>query len=220
MPAGRWLAFCVLTLGLVGCLPEGVGGPAACNEDGALFADPFDDPERECGWSLYQRSGATAEIAEGELRLSTSQPGQIWWANAGRNFDDVVISVEAIQVSGPDDNAYGVICRYQSPENFYVFLVSGDGYYAVGKYQSGRAEIEYLSGEGQYQFDERINQGAASNDLQVSCIGGDLLLNVNGATLAEVSDPTFVTGDIGLAASTFEPGASVIAFDDLRVTVP
>ena len=40
----------------------------------------------------------------------------------------------------PDNNAYGVICRYTDLQNFYVFLVSADGYYAIGKYDSQSAE--------------------------------------------------------------------------------
>lgn len=204
---------------LSACLPEGVKGPDPCNEDGTLLSDTFDGT-KDCGWTLYDRTGAKAEITESTLRLTTSQPGQIWWANVGRNLDDVVITTQARQVEGPDDNAYGVICRYQSPENFYVFLISGDGYYAIGKYQSGSAQIQYLSGEGQYLYSDAINQGAAANEIEASCVGSELSLTVNGIAMESVTDPTFVTGDIGLGASTFQPGTAVIDFDTIRVIEP
>jgi hypothetical protein len=135
-------------------------------------------------------------------------------------MDDTIVTVQARQVGGPNDNAYGVICRYQNAENFYVFLISGDGYYAIGKYQTGSDQIEYLTGDGQYTFTDVINQGAAANEIRVSCIGSELSLTVNGIPLETVTDPTFVIGDIGLAASTFQPGTAVIQFDNIQVIAP
>ena len=197
----------------------GNSGSQPCDEGGTLFNDNFVE-ERDCGWALYNRSGAEATIEEEALQLTTSQPGQLWWTNPGRNFDDVIITADATPLDGPLDNAYGLICRYQSPENFYVFLISGDGYYAIGKYQSGNNQIAYLNEEGEYVPSEAINQGAGLNKVRATCIGDELSLSVNGVPLATVNDPTFVTGDIGLAASTFEPGTLTVAFDNIRVIAP
>lgn len=194
-------------------------GPQPCDEGGTLFNDNFAE-ERDCGWALYNRSGAEATIEEEALRLTTSQPGQLWWTNPGRNFDDVIITADAAPVEGPMDNAYGLICRYQSADNFYVFLISSDGYYAIGKYQSGSNQITYLNEEGQYTEADAINQGTDRNNLRVTCVRDELSLTVNGVLLATVSDPTFVTGDVGVAASTFEPGALTVAYDNVRVIAP
>ncbi len=202
-----------------GCLPENLQGPDPCNEGGTLLNDDFDG-SKDCGWLLFNGRGITEEITEDSLRISNSLPGELAWANADRNFDDQIINVQARQVSGPDDNAYGVICRYQNEENFYVFLVSGDGHYAIGKYQSGSPQVQYLTGEGQYVFSEAINQGAAQNNIRANCIGNELSLAVNGIPLETVTDPTFVTGDVGLGASTFQPGTTVIDFDSIRVIAP
>ncbi len=209
----------ILSIFLGGCLPSAVSGPDPCNEDGTLLNDNFDG-DKECGWVLYNESGVTTEIVDGVLRISNSLSGEITWANADRNFDNVIITSQARQSSGPDDNVYGIICRYQSPENFYVFLVSGDGHYAIGKYQSSSPQIEYLSGDGQYVFSDAINQGKATNEIKASCIGNELSLTVNGIPLETVTDPTFVTGDIGMGASPFQPGTTVIEFDDFRVIAP
>ena len=154
------------------------------------------------------------------MQLAVGQPGELWWTNPGRNFDDVVITAEARQVDGPNNNAYGLICRYQNEENFYAFLVSGDGYYAIGKYQSGSETVTYLTPDAQFQPSDAINVGVASNELHVSCIGSELSLEVNGIPVMTVSDPTFVTGDIGLAAGTLEQGTTIVEFDNVRVTLP
>ncbi len=197
----------------------GGGGVDACNEGGALFEDDFSG-EQNCGWAEYNRGGAVVEINEGVLRISTSQPGQIWWTNPGKSFDDVIISTDARQVSGPNNNAYGVMCRYQNEENFYVFLISGDGYYTIGKYSSDSPTITYLTENGEYQFSEVINQGTATNQIRASCIGQELSLAVNGMTLVTVLDPTFVIGDVGLAVSTLEQGTAVVEFSEFRVVAP
>lgn len=214
----RWLfpALLLLALLAVACSGDDV---AACNEDEALFFDDFREGQ-DCGWILYSRSGAQVEREGETLRLTTSQPGQIWWTNVGRNFDDLILTADIQHIDGPRDNAYGLICRYQSSENFYVFLISSDGYYAIGKYQSGSSQISYLNEGGQYVFSEAIDQESGINRVRASCIGSELSLSVNGVLLESVSDPTFVTGDIGVAVSTFEPGALEIAFDNVRAIAP
>jgi hypothetical protein len=204
---------------LAGCIPDNLQGPDPCNEGGTLLNDDFEQT-KDCGWLLFNGRGITEEIADGVLRINNSLSGEFAWANADRNFDDVIINVQARQASGPDDNAYGVICRYQGEENFYVFLISGDGHYAIGKYQSGSPQVQYLTGGGQYVFSEAINQGVAQNDIRASCIGNELSIAANGIPLETVTDPTFVTGDIGLGASTFQPGTAVIEFDSISVIAP
>lgn len=219
LTVGRAVVLSALLLVLVGCGANETE-PDACDAlPDILFFDDFNG-EQDCGWALYNRGGESVAVENAAMRITVSQRGQLWWTNPGRDFDDVVIRAEARQVAGPNDNAYGLICRYQNEENFYVFLVSGDGYYAIGKYQSGNENVVYLTESGQFQPSEAINQGIASNELRVSCIGNQLSLDVNGVPLLTVTDPTFVTGDIGLAASTLQAEMGVIEFDNVQVTLP
>lgn len=212
------VTLCCLAL-LAACDQFTNPGPMDCDEGGTLFNDDFSDG-RNCGWALYNDSGVIAVIEGEELHLRTGQPGQILWTNPGRVFDNAIITVLARQVAGSDDNAYGVICRYQNEQNFYVFLVSGDGFYAIAKYQSGSDQVIYLTGDGQFTFSEVINQGQATNEIRAACVGEELSLTVNGFPLVTVVDSSFPEGDIGVAASTFQPGTADIAFDDIRVIAP
>lgn len=193
--------------------------PDACDAPGILFFDDFNG-EFDCGWAVFSRPGGAAALENAAMRLTVSQPGQMWWSNPGREFADVVISAEARQVDGSNDNAYGLICRYQNEENFYVFLVSGDGYYTIAKYQSGTENVIYLTEGGQFQPSDVINIGVASNELRATCAGPQLSLEVNGVPLVSVTDPTFVTGDIGVAAGTLAGGNTVIEFDNVQVIAP
>lgn len=216
--SGLFLFIILSTLFLSACGLIG-SSPDTCDGEGMLFKDDFNG-DQDCGWRQYSQGGAVVEIADGVLSISTSQPGQIWWTNPGRDFDDVVITTTARQVSGPDNNAYGVICRYQDENNFYIFLISGDGYYAIGKYQTGSDQITYLTDNGQYVFSDVINQGVATNLIRATCSGNQLSLSVNGIPLTTIEDPTFVRGDVGVGVSTLEPGAAVVHFDDFSVAAP
>ena len=220
---GKWIVRLLLILLtpllLAACTITGGSTTDPCNENGALLRDDFAG-EQTCGWREYNQGGAVVEIAEGTLNISTSQTGQIWWTNVGRDFSDVIVTVQARQTSGPNNNAYGVLCRYQDENNFYIFLISGDGYYAIGKYQGGEEQITYLTPNQEYVFSDLINQGVATNLIRVSCVGNELSLSVNGLPLVTVTDDSFAGGDVGLGVSTLEPGTAVVQFDDLLVLAP
>ena len=74
-----------------------------CTGAGALFQDDFSG-EQDCGWAIYSRGGATTDISEGALRISTSQPGQSWWTNHNREFDDVSVNGSARHGAGAKGN--------------------------------------------------------------------------------------------------------------------
>lgn len=194
--------------------------PPPCFDDTTLFIDSF-AAEAPCGWALYE-GGESAEIVDGVLRLTAATNGLIAWSNPGKSFTDSEITVQTRQLTGPNDNAYGVICRYFDDQNFYIFLISGDGYYAIGKYQSGISQIQYLTGTppDHYVQSDAISQGASLNQLRVRCVGNRLSMYANGTLLTEVEDSTFTSGDIGVAAGVFEAGRLVVEFDNVQVTNP
>ena len=100
--------------------------------------------------------------------------------------------------NGPDDNAYGVLCRYQNPENFYYFLISSDGYGGIGQRVNGQLKI-ISSTDGKLDPLPSINQGDAANHLRVDCVGSNLTMFVNGDQVFQVTDGTFTSGSIGLS---------------------
>jgi hypothetical protein len=140
-----------------------------------------------------------------------------YWANPGLNFSDVSIEVEATKSSGPDDNFFGLICRYQDPYNFYMLALSSDGYYSIRKYQDG--EFSFL-GADQWQFSSAIHQGKTTNVVRADCIGDTLTLYGNGTKLAEAIDGTFQSGDIGLTAASLQMAGTNILFDNFLAKKP
>ena len=217
---GRLFPFLALAamLWLSGCALDPTSTDA-CDSSGRLFSDDFVEGQN-CGWVEFSRNGVVVERVDESLQISTNQPGQFGWSNPGQNFADVVITAQTRQISGSDDNAYGVICRYQGEGNYYVFLISGDGHYAIGKYQTGSPQIIYLTENQGFIYSDVINQGASTNEIRAACIGNELSLNVNGIPLVTLTDPTFVTGDVGVGAATFQPSTAVVQFDNFVVLAP
>jgi len=175
------------------------------------WSDDFDAPGV---WQAESDAAAQVEVAGGVMRVYVAVPNQLAWAIAGRDLRDFHLVVEATQVAGPDDNEYGVLARMQDNANFYLFSVSGDGYFLLSRLADGRREL--LGAD--WTPSAAVRQGQATNVLEVVCRGSELVFVVNGEELAHVEDAQFSHGDVGLYAGSFYQGEVEVHFDNLRVT--
>jgi hypothetical protein len=151
----------------------------------------------------------------GGYRFLVSNPGYNLWTTPEKNFGDVRVEADVFRLTGPAENRMGLICRYQNGD-YYFFIISNDGYYAVGKYIGGQT---LLLGQTEMQPSEFIQQDAV-NHLRADCIGDTLTLYVNYNQVASVQDSDFANGDVGLLAGAFsEPGVDVL-FDHFVVLQP
>jgi len=180
-----------------------------------LFQDDFSDSSS--GWDQVNVTEGITDYQNGHYRILVNTDDTDIWANPGLYFTDVVVEVDATKVGGPDDNDFGVICRYQDVENFYFFIISSDGFYGIGKYDN--AEWILLN-EDQMLPTEDVNQGNATNRIQADCVGTRLVLYANNVKLAEIEDSSFSSGDIGLLAGTLAETGVDIQFDNLVVKKP
>jgi hypothetical protein len=188
-----------------------------CAEEDTLpWQDDFSSPES--GWQAESDASAEVRYADGAMQIRVMWPDKLSWASADRDLSDIRLTVEASQVTGPDDNEYGVLTRMQDGRHFYMFAVSGDGYYRVVK-RDGDEETLLTD---DWTLTDAINRGTATNHLGVTCDGGRLAMTINGVVVAEVMDDTYAHGDIALYAGTFrDPGQGVeIHFDNLDVDRP
>ena len=182
----------------------------------ALMEDDFSDPES--GWTTFSGQDGLNEYQDGGFRILVNYAQYYFWSNPGRNFEDVVIEVDAKKLAGPDNNDYGVICRYQDIESFYFFTIGSDGYYGISKYTKDGDSLIGMSSLGKNT--DVILGGDATNRIKVTCQGDTLKLEVNGTLLAEAVDADFTSGDIGLIAGSNETLGVDVMFDNLLVTVP
>jgi len=104
-----------------------------------------------------------------------------WNRNAGR-ITDFALEIDASPGSGPKECLYGVVFRFQDTDNFYRFLVSGDGYYIVGTKLNGVWTT--LQSKTKSAF---INQGNSTNHLKVVCQGTRIEVYVKSQLLYQLS---------------------------------
>ncbi len=198
---------------------------AACNRstgeappDGILFQDDFEiDSGR---WLLESDLDATATYVEGRLELAISTPNLIAWSELQETkFDDFVLQVDATQVAGPDNNSYGVVFRIKSPSEYYIFDISGDGYYRFwrrDKVEGGRW-VEIIT---EWVESPAIHRGASTNMIKVVAQKDHFTFYVNDQQVAEAVDDTYRSGTIGLDGGSFHEPGVVVAFDNVIVTDP
>ena len=192
-----------------------VFGETPTGQGDLLFQDGFSDPSS--GWDRVQTMEGMTDYEAERYRITVNTPNADFWANPGLSFQDVVIDVDAGKNTGPDDNDFGVLCRYQDIKNFYFLIISSDGYYGIGKVKNGEQQ---LLDPPQMYHSEAIITGPGPNHIQAVCSGDELKLSINGDLLAEARDFSFQSGDIGLIVGTFDAPGVDIWFDNLSVRVP
>ncbi len=180
-----------------------------------LFQDDFS--LTSSGWDRYQDDIYRADYQDGEYRIEIFSPETIAWSLPKLSFQDVWISVEAVRVKGPEDNAFGVICRYENPSNFIFFLISSDGYAGIGRYINGEKTL--LSDESLLPTDA-VRSGGEGNFIQAECIGDRLTLFVNNSRVAEAVVESIRSGDVGLIAGTYVDPDVEIRFDNFSTVQP
>ncbi len=180
-----------------------------------LFQDNFS--HSASGWDRYQDATYVADYVDDGYHIRVSQPDTDAWSTPNLEFDNVRIEVDAAKVAGPDDNVYGILCRYQGPEDYYFFMISSDGYAGIGVNKDGRRQL--LSGDSMLPS-EAVRRGEAPNHLRADCIGYVLALYVNGVQIAEVRAAEWSRGDVGIIAGTYETPGAEIRFDNFSVVQP
>lgn len=184
-------------------------------DEKVLFKDSF--THQSGGWQTYEDSLSLAKYDSGGFRLWADVPHYQFWSVPGLNFKDTLIYTRARKLGGPDDNLFGVLCRYQDAGNYYAFVIGSDGYYGIYKMVSGE---QVLIDQVNMDFSTEIHRGAQENDLMVLCKGDQLALFVNDSQLIRVQDETFTFGDVGLIIGNLSlPGVDIL-FDDFIVVKP
>jgi hypothetical protein len=181
--------------------------------DDVLMEDDFSSPRN--AWLSEVTEQAEKGYEDGEFRLTVYQPEYSTWSypDPPRDFADFALEVDARRVSGPPDNEFGVLVRYQpETDEYYLFAISSNGFYSVQKYQANEWQklVDWTESTA-------ILQGEVVNRLRVTGQGAKMRFFVNGEPLTQVEDTSFRSGSIGLLASANEKGGVAVAFDNLRV---
>jgi hypothetical protein len=197
--------------------PEDTAVPEATStpELESSFSDTFDDNSN--GWGVFSDSDGGVTVDGGTLNIQILAEDFFFWAYPGTELSEIDMTFEARAIEGSESNiSYGALCHLIDNENFYIFNVTADGFYNLGKYVDDEHE-EIID----WSESSAINTGTASNTVRVVCDGSQLELYVNGETLISIQDESLSGGTFALQAGTFDEGDAItVAFDNVVISPP
>lgn len=137
-----------------------------------IYATSFDGDMSD--WTQEEGTRLSTGVVDGAMQIAVTTPGSGIFSVIDpymRNFD---LSVAAKAVDGPEDNGYGVVFRQrqvttysllglfqkQSRNDYYIFLISSDGYYQVKRIYDGSEKIV-----SNWNRSDAINQGVGAENL-------------------------------------------------------
>lgn len=186
------------------------------NDPNVLFFDDFSDPTS--GWDTMDTADYYSDYYQDSYRMTVLSGMSDVWANPDhKEFGDVHVEVDATKNGGPDDNDFGLICRYQSSAEYYYAVISSDGFYGILKVTN---DATTQLGFTELQPSNAIHQGSSSNQVRFDCIGNVLSLYVNGQEIDRQTDSTYTSGNVGLIAGTYDTPGTDILFDNFKVLKP
>jgi hypothetical protein len=196
--------------------PDAIMTNSPTHSSGMLFFDDFSDTST--GWDQAEDADYSTAYYSGSYRIIVKTEMSDSWANPSeRIFGDVIVEADAIKNGGPDDNDFGLICRYQDANHFYYATISSDGFYGITRVSSESTEI---LGRDYLEYSDVINQGFATNRIRFDCVDEEFTLYVNGQMLDQQTDGNYSSGNVGLIAGTFENSGTDILFDNFEVSAP
>lgn len=207
-----------LVLLLAASLAACTGNSAAPDVKNALFFDDFS--KSSSGWTQINNDSGSIAYASQHYLISIPKPGTLLLATPGKSFPgDVSIEVDARKTGGSDDNYIGILCHYQNPDNYFMFVVTSDGYSGITMRKDG--EDTLISPGLKFLKMDGIKKGNATNHLRADCIGETLTLYANGRQVSLAYNKSLTGGDAGLALRSGKlEGGTVVQFDNFVVNNP
>lgn len=195
------------------------GGETTARPTGRIyFQDNFSN--EATGWPSVRKEEGITDYENGVYRIFVNVSNDDYFATPQLPSppSDVRVEVDATKVAGPDNNDFGILCRYQDNNNVYQFVVSSDGYIGILKLVDG--SMQSIAAETLIES-PIVHEGNAQNHIRADCIGDLLTLYVNGQQVATAQDTTFInSGAVGVFAGTYDTPGTDIHFDNFIVTAP
>lgn len=208
--------FAFLSLILPALLVSACG---ATTPDGKAIYFQDDFSSVDSGWTEDSFPEGLTDYGQDSYRILVNETYYSIWSYIEHGDQaDVSVEVDARKIGGDDVNEFGLVCRHLDTGNFYVGVITSDGYYGFLKTYDG-GEIE-LIGSDTFTESALINKGSDSNHIRLDCVGDTLTLYANGQILGQVTDSTITSGLVGLYAGTYEVGGTDILFDNFVVHAP
>jgi serine/threonine protein kinase len=201
------------------------GGVASMTDSGPLeFTSTFSQGDSYNSlWAMGEMTGVMREITpEGFYRFSNGNAGTALTTILEGNYvyDYVIITMEAaLDPSSAPNSGYGIVFRYQDPDNYNVFAVDGAGRYSIWVRSAGEWH-ELRNARENWTANEAIEPVGNINRLVVHVQGSLLTGEVNGVRVTSVVDTTLSAGRIGIYLAAPPNTDSTVALVDSYEAVP
>ena len=195
------------------CTSLPIAAVATASPGAILYQEQFEN--NTTGWARISNDNGIMDYDGGGYRILVRQPRLNVWSTSEKDFGDVRVEADVIKLHGPDENRMGLICRYQGG-GYYFFVISNDGYYAIGKFIGG---LTLLLGHSEMQASSAIQAGNM-NHMRADCIGDRLTFYINFTEVASATDTDFPRGDVGLVAGSFTESGVDVLFDNFVFLQP
>ena len=179
----------------------------------------FEDSEFANSCNTDSSSDVERFVENGRFNMLIKTSKYIGWTECTKvEFSDVIVEVSATQVAGSNNSIYGVIFRYGLKESeFYVFAVSGDGFYTLAIDGVDHTEPEVIV---EWTESSAINQGLQTNHIKVIAIGGNIEYYINDQFVGVSQNERLTSGTVGFFVGSIEEGGIHVAFDNLKISKP
>ncbi len=181
-------------------------------EGDMMFVEDFSDNSN--GWNLFDEPEGTARITDGMLVFDVYVEGMVLWSVLPDTYESLVMvaDVEVIEPAG--DSNFGFVCGFVDSDNFTMLEISEDGYYSIWKYEDDK----YVS-LVEWTYSNQIAAGGPYL-LGAYCGPDGLALALEDTLLAEITDPNYVPGLVGLTVESWENPRAKIGFDNFYIMEP
>lgn len=104
-----------------------------------IFVDNFMDNRHS--WDEFRNSKVSLKIDDGVYHFNHKRRKGAWATSISTPIDsdmNFMIGTTITKRFGTDNHGYGITWGWINAQNYYVFLISGDGNFQVGKYARGK----------------------------------------------------------------------------------
>lgn len=168
-----------------------------------------DDFTYYSGWTIEQGDNHGFSWEEGYYTISINTRNGYVWSVRSILLEDSILEADASRLDGESSSYYGVVCRFQTGNDYYALVISDSGSYGIAKMEFGLLNF-LIEGKDQSGI---IKPNGQMNKVRGDCIGDTLTLYVNDHKLTEVQDTSFQSGNVGLIAITFQEKILDVLFD-------
>jgi LysM repeat protein len=162
-------------------------------------------------WDTYNTEWASAGCVSGQFWITVTAANAWAVTTPEKHYGNVGVTTQAYLKTDSPGSGYGLLCRYQDDQNYYAFLVSFNGRYAILKMENAR--VTYLINWTQPEEEIVLTEPGDPNIVRATCDGTELTLSVNWEELATATDTTFANGDVGLIVGSLDETQAQVTFE-------